>query len=80
MIYENPNYGGRRLEVAGSVPDLSPWAMDDEITSVRVLSGKWQLCAGRDFNGQCWTVAADSPNIKDIGANDKVTSIRKLPN
>jgi hypothetical protein len=80
IVYENPNYGGQRLEVAGSVPDLSPWGLDDEITSVRVLSGKWMLCAGRDFNGQCWTITADSPNIKDIGANDKVTSIRKLPN
>jgi hypothetical protein len=80
IVFENPNYGGMRLEVAGSVPDLSPWPLNDEITSVRVLSGKWQLCAGRDFSGQCWTITADSPNIINIGANDKVTSIRKLAN
>ena len=78
IVYENPDYRGMRLEVGDSIPDLYESGLDDQITSVRVLRGSWQLCTGRDFNGQCWTVDADTPNLKAIGANDKVSSIRRL--
>lgn len=79
IVYENPDYRGMRLEISSSVPDLTGSGLDDQITSVRVVSGTWQLCAGTDFNGQCWTVSADNPNLKAIGGNDKVSSIRRLP-
>lgn len=79
IVYENPDYRGMRLEIGDSIPDLIDSGLDDQITSVRVLRGSWQLCAGRDFNGQCWTLDADTPNLKTLGANDKVSSIRRLP-
>ncbi|HRD30042.1 MAG TPA: beta/gamma crystallin-related protein, partial [Caulobacter sp.] len=79
IAYENPDYRGMRLEVSDSIPDLYASGLDDQITSVRVLRGSWQLCTGRDFNGQCWTVDADTPNLKVLGANDKVSSIRRMP-
>lgn len=78
LVFENPDYRGMKLEISDSVPDLAMSGLDDEITSVRVLRGSWQLCAGRDFGGQCWTVDADNPNLKGIGANDKISSIRRL--
>ena len=78
IVYENPDYRGMRLEISGSAPSLVGSGLDDQITSVRVMSGSWQLCTGPDFNGQCWTVTADTPNLKVLGANDKVSSIRRL--
>lgn len=78
IVYENPDYRGMRLEVSSSMPSLYETGLDDQITSVRVLSGSWQLCTGADFNGQCWTVTADTPNLKVLGANDKVSSIRRI--
>ena len=79
IVYENPDYRGMRLEVSDSIPDLVDSGLDDQITSVRVMRGSWQLCTGRDFNGQCWTIDADNPNLKPLGANDKISSIRRLP-
>lgn len=79
IVYENPDYRGMRLEVGESIPDLYGSGLDDMITSVRVLRGSWQVCSGRDFNGQCWTLDADTPNLKTLGANDKISSIRRLP-
>lgn len=79
IAYENPDYRGMRLEVSESMPDLYSSGLDDMITSVRVLRGSWQVCTGRDFNGQCWTLDADNPNLKALGANDKISSIRRLP-
>lgn len=78
IVYENPDYRGLRLEVADSITDLSDSGLDDQITSARVLRGSWQVCTGRDFNGQCWTLDVDTPNLKTLGANDKVSSIRRL--
>ena len=78
IVYENPDYKGARQELCDSSPNLAGSGLDDEITSVRVLKGTWLLCAGRDFNGQCWTVSADTANLKDMGANDKVSSIRRI--
>ncbi len=78
IVFENPDYRGMRLEIADSVPDLAGSGLDDEITSVRVLRGSWLLCSARDFGGECHTVDADSPNIKTINLNDRVTSIRRL--
>lgn len=78
IVYENPDYRGMRLEVSDAIPDLMNSGLDDQITSIRVLRGSWQVCAGRDFNGQCWTISADTPNLKTLGANDKISSIRRV--
>ncbi|HRD47864.1 MAG TPA: beta/gamma crystallin-related protein, partial [Caulobacter sp.] len=75
IVYENPDYRGMRLEISQSVTDLAGSGLEDQITSVRVMRGTWLLCAGRDFNGDCQTVSADTPNLKTIGLNDRVTSI-----
>lgn len=79
IVYADPDYKGYRLEFSDSAPTLYGSGLDDMITSVRVMRGTWQLCSGPDYNGQCWTVDADTPNLKTIGANDKVSSIRRLP-
>lgn len=78
IVYENPDYKGMRLEISDSVTDLAGSGLDDQITSVRVMRGSWLLCSARDFNGECQTIDADSPNLKTINLNDRVTSIRRL--
>ena len=79
IVYENPDYRGMRLEVSDSIPDLYGTGLDDQITAARVLRGSWQICTGRDFNGKCWILEADNPNLKPLGANDNISSIRRLP-
>ncbi len=78
IVYANPDYKGTRLEISDSVPDLAGSGLDEEITSIRVMRGAWLLCSSRDFRGDCQTVDADNPNIKAIGLNDRVSSIRRV--
>jgi len=78
IVFENPNYKGLRLEISDTVPDLAGSGLDDLITSVRVLRGSWLLCSARDFRGDCQTIDADSPNLKTINLNDRVSSIRRV--
>ena len=66
------------LQIRGSVDSLYNSGMDDEITAVRVIAGRWELCSGPSFGGVCKVVDSDVPNLKTLDLNDKVSSIRRL--
>lgn len=78
ILYENPDYKGQRVEISDSVPDLAGSGIDDLTTSVRVMRGSWMLCSAKDFRGDCATVDADTPNLKTLNLNDRVSSIRRI--
>jgi hypothetical protein len=78
IVFENPDYKGSSLQIRGSVPDMYGSGLDDMITSVRVVSGRWELCSAPNFGGDCKVVTADTPQLKVYNLNDRVSSIRKL--
>ena len=78
IVFENPDYRGSSLQIRGSVPDMYGSGLDDMITSVRVVSGRWEMCSAANFGGECKVVTADTPNLKVFNLNDRVSSIRKL--
>lgn len=67
-----------QLEVSDSIPDLFDSGLDDQITSVRVMPQRFDVL-GATSAARCWTIDADNPNLKPLGANDKISSIRRLP-
>ena len=78
IVFENPDYKGSSLQIRGSVPDMYGSGLDEMITAVRVISGRWELCSAPNFGGDCKVVTADTPNLKIYNLNDRVSSIRKL--
>jgi hypothetical protein len=78
IVFENPDYRGSSLQIRGSVPDMYGSGLDDMITSVRVVSGRWEMCSAANFGGECKVVTADTPNLKVFNLNDRVSSIRRL--
>lgn len=78
IVFENPDYRGSSLQIRGSVPDMYGSGLDDMITSVRVVSGRWEMCSAPNFGGECRVVTADTPHLKVYNLNDRVSSIRKL--
>lgn len=78
IVFENPDYRGSSLQIRGSVPDLYGSGLDDQITSVRVVSGRWELCSAANFGGECKVIDRDTPQLKVFNLNDRVSSIRKL--
>ncbi|NBB15839.1 hypothetical protein GVN21_10780, partial [Caulobacter sp. SLTY] len=78
VIFADPDYRGYSLQVRGSIDSLYGSGLDDEITSVRVISGRWELCNNANFGGQCVVVDRDTPNLKTVNMNDRVSSIRRL--
>ncbi len=78
IVFENPDYKGSSLQIRGNVPDMYGSGLDDMISSVRVVSGRWEMCAAPNFGGDCKVITADTPRLNVYNLNDRVSSIRKL--
>ncbi|MBT2133032.1 hypothetical protein KK137_01690 [Croceibacterium sp. LX-88] len=60
IVHRDTFFSGPFLSVRASTPDLRPgW----DIRSIRVRSGEWQICTGRNFTGTCRTIDRDLPTI-----------------
>jgi hypothetical protein len=55
-LYEGFNFSGRALRLTGPAPDLRDYNFDDRASSLRV-EGKWFVCSGANYRGECTRVA-----------------------
>lgn len=78
ILYQEDNYRGAQLEVTGDEPRIKLRNFDDRVSSVRVISGTWELCADDVFRGQCITVRRDEPNLGRLGFDDMLSSLRPV--
>ena len=77
VIFEHGNYKGRAEPVNGNVPNLKDLRMNDNISSIIIRSGSWQICDGPNYQGRCETISANTPKLNGIRLNDNISSIRK---
>mgnify|MGYP001548460549 FL=1 len=68
------------MAVDGQVDRIKTMRFDDRVSSVRVLSGTWMLCADDVFRGDCITVRGDIPKLDRMGFDDKLSSLRPVGN
>ena len=52
-VYKQPNFSGESLTVTGEVRDFSSRKFQDQISSIVVRSGRWELCSRPNFGGDC---------------------------
>ena len=48
------------------------------MSSIRVLSGRWLLCTGANYTGDCLTFSRNVPNLGQYGINNNVSSLRPV--
>jgi hypothetical protein len=76
-LYEHDGFRGRSVTVDRQAWNLDRRGFNDEISSVVVRGGTWQLCEHAGFEGRCVTVGpGDYPSLGSIGMNDRVSSVR----
>jgi len=78
IVYEHPGFRGRGLRVAGAIRNLRPLGMNDQVSSIQVRAGRWEVCEHPDFRGRCEVVTRDDPKTAYIAMNDNITSIRPV--
>jgi hypothetical protein len=52
-VYTQPNYGGDSLTLNRELRDFATRRFQDQVSSVVVNSGRWQVCSQPDFRGDC---------------------------
>ncbi|MCB1278904.1 beta/gamma crystallin-related protein [Prosthecobacter sp.] len=78
-VYEHANLGGWQLAFIGEQVNNIGSDANDKISSVQVLSGKWELFADAEFKGTKLTLGKGTvPDLAPLGLNDKVSSLRPV--
>jgi hypothetical protein len=78
ILYQEDNYRGAQLEVTGEDARIKLRNFDDRVSSVRVISGTWELCADDVFRGECIVVRRDEPRLDRLGFDDMLSSLRPI--
>jgi hypothetical protein len=77
VLYDDPYFRGNSLPMREPSENLRFQSFHDRAESVRVLSGRWELCAEPRFR-RCQIVDRDVPNLSSLGLNKKLSSVRPV--
>ena len=75
-LYDGVNFTGHALPVNGPIASMSGVRFNDQVMSMRVASGTWEICKDGNFRGTCETVSRDISDLRSIGMGNKISSIR----
>lgn len=78
VLYEDSNFSGRAMPVNGNLVSFSQTGLNDEISSIRVNQGRWQICTDAGFNGRCEVITRSTNALNNIRMNDNISSIRRI--
>ena len=77
-LYLQPNFNGRQLTLRGHTPNLAAIGFQDQVSSLVVNSGRWELCTQPDFTGDCAIVGPGEYPVLDQRLNHRVESAREV--
>lgn len=88
IVFNKQNFNGNdTLVVTDSLPSLKGTGINNDISSVIVIEGSWQLCEHPDYQGTDWVVAPNGgpnqdgcyPSYSDWGGqNNEISSIQSV--
>jgi hypothetical protein len=53
VLFDNPNYTGKSMELDGRVDNFQRIGFNDRVDSIVVERGRWRLCSDADGRGEC---------------------------
>lgn len=76
-VFADSNFQGRSAALYGDTLNLDQLGLNDEISSIDIREGVWQLCTDGNFRGRCRVLTPGRyNNVGDL--NDQISSIRRL--
>jgi hypothetical protein len=77
-LFEQPEFGGRVVDLREITPSLNRFGFNDRASSVVVRAGRWEVCSDDNFNGFCAVLErGDYPHL-DPRLNDRISSVREV--
>ncbi len=80
VVYKDGNFSGEFAIITQSITHLDDDTLNDEISSIRIRRGSWQVCEHPNFGGRCQTLTKDTAKLGVYKLNDNVSSIKKISN
>lgn len=77
IVFGRSGFQGRSAVIDGP-SDLRGTRLNDRISSVSVRSGRWEVCSDPGFRGRCQVIGGDVAELRRIGLNDTITSLRPV--
>ena len=76
VLFEHDDFGGAAYPVTAAIPHLNRVRFNDQVSSLLINSGRWEVCTDPNFRGRCEILDADVTSLGYYRLNDNITSIR----
>jgi hypothetical protein len=77
-LYVDANDRGASLGTNREIRDLSRYRFNDNVSSIQIRSGRWEVCEHANFGGRCEIVDASVDRLNGLRLNDNISSIRPV--
>ncbi|MEZ6013330.1 MAG: beta/gamma crystallin-related protein [Hyphomonas sp.] len=77
-LYVDANERGPSFGINREIRDLSQYRFNDNVSSIQIRSGKWEVCEHANFTGRCQIVDASVDKLNGLRLNDNISSIRPV--
>jgi hypothetical protein len=78
-LYTDSNGRGASLGINHGISDLSRYRFNDNVSSLDIRSGKWEVCEHANYQGRCQVIDASTGKLNGYRLNDNISSIRPVP-
>src|SRR5215212_6884277 len=77
-VYKQPNFTGADRTFSETVTDLKGTGFNDQLSSVKIKSGRWELCSQPAFKGDCMVLGPGDHARLDDKLFHRVESMRPV--
>ena len=77
-LYRNAGFSGKSRMYTTDVADLNAYAFGNQVSSVVIQGGVWQLCDRPNYRGFCIVIDRTVSNLYTYGFNDRTESVRRI--
>ena len=77
-LYVDSNGRGPSFGLNREIRDLSRYRFNDNVSSISIRSGRWEVCEHANFQGRCQIIDASVDKLNGFRLNDNISSIRPV--
>lgn len=77
-VFKQPNFTGDALTLRGDNPNLAANGFQDQVSSLVVSSGRWEVCTQPNFQGDCVTLDQGRYPALEQRLNHRIESVREV--
>lgn len=78
VLYRDSNYRGAAYGLSRDTWNLSTLYFNDQVSSIEIRRGTWEICTDSNFGGRCQIFHASQSSLTGLRFNDNISSIRRV--